>query len=91
MVASVRVPSGNLPGELGRLREMLPGVPAAAAYRSRRDLVVEFVNDEFLELVGGRDVTGLPVRAALPGRAGPGSSPWAAARSGPLSPRLTSR
>ena len=72
MVASVPVPSGSLPGELDRLREMLPGVPAAAAYLSRRDLVIEFANDEFLELVGGRDVTGLPVRAALPELAGQG-------------------
>ena len=72
IVATVHVPSGSLPGELVRLREMLAGVPAAVAYLSRRDLVIEFANHEFLELFGGRDVTGLPARAALPELAGQG-------------------
>ena len=71
-MASVRVLSGSLPGELVRLREMLLALPAAAAYLSGRDLVIEFANDEFLELVGGRDVTGLPARAALPELVGQG-------------------
>ena len=51
---------------------MLPGVPAAAAYLSRPDLVIKLANDEFRGLVGGRDVIGLPARAALPELVGQG-------------------
>jgi PAS domain S-box-containing protein len=61
-----------LPSELVRLREMLPGVPAAAAYLSRPDLVIKIANDEFRGLVGGRNVIGLPARAALPELVGQG-------------------
>ncbi len=71
-MASVPMPRGSLARELGRLRELLSGVPAAVAYLARRDLVVEFANDEFRQLVGDRDVAGLPARTALPELAGQG-------------------
>lgn len=47
-------------------------MPAAVAYLAGPDLVVEFANQEYLLLVGSRDVLGLPVREALPEVAGQG-------------------
>ena len=58
--------------ELVQLQQMLSGVPAAAAYLAGPDLITEFANDEFRQLVGDRDVVGLPVRVALPELAGQG-------------------
>jgi len=48
-------------------RELLSCLPAAVAYLSGPDLVVEFANETYRRLVGGRDVTGLPPQEALPG------------------------
>jgi len=47
-------------------RELLSCLPAAVAYLSGPDLVVEFANDAYRRLVGGRDVVGLPPQEALP-------------------------
>jgi serine phosphatase RsbU (regulator of sigma subunit) len=47
-------------------RELLSCLPAAVAYLSGPDLVVEFANETYRRLVGGRDVTGLPPQEALP-------------------------
>ncbi|HEY6786505.1 MAG TPA: PAS domain-containing protein, partial [Trebonia sp.] len=52
--------------ELGPLRELLASLPAAVAYVAGSDLVFEFVNDDYRQAVGGRDVVGLPFREALP-------------------------
>jgi PAS domain S-box-containing protein len=41
-------------------------VPAAVAYLSGPDLVVEFANESYRRLVGGRDVVGLLPQEALP-------------------------
>ena len=47
-------------------RELLSCLPAAVAYLSGPDLVVEFANETYRRLVGGRDVVGLPPHEALP-------------------------
>jgi PAS domain S-box-containing protein len=47
-------------------RELLSNLPAAVAYLSGPDLVVEFANEDYCRLVGDRDVVGLPARQALP-------------------------
>jgi PAS domain S-box-containing protein len=46
--------------------EVFSGLPVAVAYLAGRDLVFEFANEECLQLIGGRDALGLPVREALP-------------------------
>jgi PAS domain S-box-containing protein len=47
-------------------RELLSALPAAVAYLSGPDLVVELANEAYRRLAGGRDVVGLPAREALP-------------------------
>ncbi|HTT54431.1 MAG TPA: SpoIIE family protein phosphatase [Streptosporangiaceae bacterium] len=47
-------------------RELLLSLPAAVAYVSGPDLVYEFANEEYQQLVGGRDLIGRPLREALP-------------------------
>ncbi len=47
-------------------RELLSCLPAAVAYLSGPDLAVEFANEAYRRLVGGRDVVGLPPQEALP-------------------------
>jgi len=47
-------------------RALLAALPAAVAYLSGPDLVVELANEAYRRLVGGRDVVGLPAREALP-------------------------
>jgi PAS domain S-box-containing protein len=54
------------------LRKLLGSLLAAVAYLTGTDLVVEFANDEFCELLGGRDISGRPLRAAVPELAGQG-------------------
>jgi PAS domain-containing protein len=46
--------------------ELLSSLPAAVAYLAGPDLVVEFANEAYRRLVGGRDVVGLPPQQALP-------------------------
>ena len=65
-MASVPVSRGGTARELAQLQEMLSGVPAAVAYLAGPHLVIAFANDEYRQLVGDRDVVGLPVRVALP-------------------------
>ena len=65
-MAAVPVPRGGTARELAQLQEMLSGVPAAVAYLAGPDLLVAFANEEYRQLVGDRDVVGLPVRVALP-------------------------
>jgi len=62
----------NSRAELFGMRDMLASLPVAIAYLAGRDHVFEFVNEEFRQLIGGRDVLGLPVREALPELAGSG-------------------
>jgi PAS domain S-box-containing protein len=47
-------------------RELLSSLPAAVAYLAGPDLVVEFANEAYRRLVGGRDVVGLAPQEALP-------------------------
>lgn len=47
-------------------RELLSSLPGAVAYLAGPDLVVEFANEAYRRLVGGRDVVGRPAREALP-------------------------
>ncbi len=56
----------DLPEEVAPLSVLLAHLPAAVAYLHGPDLVFAFANDAYRELVGGRDVVGLPVREALP-------------------------
>jgi PAS domain S-box-containing protein len=48
------------------LRELLASLPAAVAYLAGPDLVIEFANDTYRELAGGRSLLGRPVGEALP-------------------------
>lgn len=57
---------------MGRLAELFTRLPAAVALLRGPDLVFEFANAAYLELVGGRDVVGVPIREALPEIAGQG-------------------
>jgi PAS domain S-box-containing protein len=50
---------------LAVLRPLLDGAPAGAAYLAGHDLVYEYANEEYRELLGGRDLLGQPVRAVL--------------------------
>ena len=50
---------------LALLQPLLDGAPAAAAYLAGRDLVYEYVNEEYQQLFGRRDLLGQPVRAVL--------------------------
>ncbi|HUY46701.1 MAG TPA: SpoIIE family protein phosphatase [Streptosporangiaceae bacterium] len=54
------------------MREVFASLPAAVAYLAGDDLVFEFANDQYSQLVGGREVLGLPVREAFPELAGQG-------------------
>jgi PAS domain S-box-containing protein len=71
-VASGPPSRAGMARELVQLQQMLSGVPAAVAYLAGPDLITEFANDEFRQLVGDRDVVGVPVRVALPELAGQG-------------------
>lgn len=51
-------------------RELLSSLPAAVAYLAGPDLIVEFANEAYRRLAGGRDVVGLPPQEALPEPAG---------------------
>ncbi len=59
-------------GELAGLRDLLDNLLAAVAYLAGEDLVVEFANDEFRQLLGGREVLGKPICDAVPELAGQG-------------------
>jgi PAS domain S-box-containing protein len=48
------------------MRELIASLPAAVAYLSGPDLVVDFANDACFRLVGDRDLVGRPLREALP-------------------------
>ncbi|TFW16959.1 response regulator, partial [Massilia arenosa] len=49
-----------------RLRRVFQEAPAAIAIMRGPEHVFDSVNDRYLQLIGGRDVVGLPIRAALP-------------------------
>jgi PAS domain S-box-containing protein len=48
------------------MRELLASLPAAVAYLSAPDLVIEFANDACFRLAGDRDLLGRPLPEALP-------------------------
>jgi PAS domain S-box-containing protein len=48
------------------MREVPASLPAALAYVAGPDLVFEFASDRYRQVLGGRDVIGLPFREALP-------------------------
>jgi PAS domain S-box-containing protein len=53
-----------------RMRQMFQQAPGIIAVLREPDHVFEFANNAYLELIGGREVLGLPVREALPEIAG---------------------
>ena len=59
---------------LAPLQPLLDGAPAAVAYLAGRDLIYEYANQEYLQLVGRRDLLGQPYREALPELSGQGRS-----------------
>ncbi len=61
---------GDEPGGVALMRELLLSLPAAVAYLGGPDLVYEFANDAYRQMVGGRELIGLPLREALPDLAG---------------------
>ena len=48
------------------MRELLTSMPAAVAYLSGPDLVIDFANEACFRLIGDRDVLGRPLGEALP-------------------------
>ena len=54
------------PSGLAGMRQLIGSLPAAVAYLSVPDLVIDFANDAFLRLVGSRDLAGRPLSEALP-------------------------
>src|SRR5258708_32738174 len=70
--AEISVPRprrGNAVSMPAMTRELLSSLPAAVAFLAGPDLVVEFANEAYRRLAGGRDVVGLPAQEALPERA----------------------
>jgi PAS domain S-box-containing protein len=64
---SVPVPRrATPPYGLAIMRELIASLPAAVAYLSGPDLVIDFANDACFRLVGDRDLVGRPMREALP-------------------------
>ena len=59
---------------LAPLQPLLDSAPAAVAYLAGRDLVYEYANEEYRQLVGRRDLLGQPYREALPELSGQGRS-----------------
>ena len=58
--------------ERDRLRTLFQQAPSFMCLLEGRELVFSFVNEAYLQLVGHRDLVGLPVRQALPEIAGQG-------------------
>ena len=48
------------------MHEQFESLPTAVAYLAVPDFVIEYANEEYLRLVHGRSVLGLPVREAMP-------------------------
>src|ERR1700730_16525285 len=71
-MASTKYPSRDSgSGGLGPLLELPASLPASLAYVAGPDLVFEFASDRYRQVLGGRDVIGLPFREALPEVVGP--------------------
>ena len=62
------------PSGLAGMRQLIASLPAAVAYLSVPDLVIDFANDACLRLVGSRDLAGRPLSDALPELAAPGQA-----------------
>ncbi|MGH6965214.1 MAG: response regulator [Phenylobacterium sp.] len=58
--------------ERDRMHDMFQQAPGFMCMLRGRDLVFELVNDSYRQLVGHRDVLGMPIRQALPEVAGQG-------------------
>jgi PAS domain S-box-containing protein len=68
-VTAITVPlprRGTPPYGLAVMRVLIASLPAAVAYLSGPDLVIDFANDACFELVGDRDLIGRPLCEALP-------------------------
>ncbi len=48
------------------MRELIASLPAAVAYLSGPNLLIDFANDACFRLVGDRGLVGRPLREALP-------------------------
>lgn len=64
--------SDRLRLERDRLQAVFRDIPAAVAVLRSRDLRIEFANALFVQSIGGRAVTGLSIREALPELEGQG-------------------
>lgn len=71
-VTARRVAEEGLRASEARLAEIFRHAPSFMAVLSGPGHVFERVNDRYLELIGGRDVAGMPIRKALPEVAGQG-------------------
>jgi PAS domain S-box-containing protein len=60
----------HLAAQHQRMRQMFQQAPGIIAVLREPEHVFEFANDAYLELIGGREVLGRPVREALPEIAG---------------------
>jgi len=56
----------RIAAETTRMREMFQKAPGFMAMLRGPEHIFEFVNDAYMQLVGHRDIVGLPVRQALP-------------------------
>src|SRR5256885_14498396 len=64
---SVPVPQREtLTNGVALMRELLTSLPAALAFLTGPDLVIEFANDACFRLAGGRNLLGRPMTEALP-------------------------
>ena len=65
-MGSVPVSAAGQVVDLARMHEMLSFSPAAVAYVSGSDLMIDFANDEFRLFAGDQGVAGRPARAVFP-------------------------
>ncbi len=65
-VTSQRLAEEKLRTSEARLADVFRHAPSFMAVLSGKDMIIERVNEHYLELIGNREVVGLPVREALP-------------------------
>ena len=64
---SVPVPHGDAaPDGFALMQELLTSLPAAVAYLSGPDLIIDFANEACFRLTGDRDLLGRPLAEAFP-------------------------
>src|SRR5437773_1092579 len=64
---SVPAPHGDAPPDgFALMQELLTSLPAALAYLSGPDLIIDFANEACFRLIGDRDLLGRPLDEAFP-------------------------